>query len=152
RFLEVGPKATLLGLVPACLPEDAQKNLLLLSSLREGRPEPEAICEALGGYHAHGGVVDWTGVFPQGGQRVALPTYPWQRQRYWLSTRLHPRSGEATDHPLLGSRVSMAGPEAVYETILSLAEHPWLEDHRIAGEVIVAGTVLAELVRAAGEQ
>ena len=80
-MLEIGPKATLLGLVPASVPDE---DVVLLPSLRAGRSESEAMLEALGGWVAQGGRVDWPGVFPLGGRRVELPSYPWQHQRYWI--------------------------------------------------------------------
>jgi len=80
-FVEVGPGSTLLGLVTACLP-DVEPTLVV--SLRVGREEPVSVLEALGGLWSAGARVDWSGVFPVRGARVALPTYPWQRERYWL--------------------------------------------------------------------
>jgi acyl transferase domain-containing protein len=147
-FIEVGPKPTLLGLVPACLPETAPA---LLASLRAGRDETTTVLEALGGFWTLGGAVDWARLFPAGGRRVPLPTYPWQRERYWIEppgAALH-RAGEATGHPLLGVRVPVAGAGAVFETVLGLSSHPWLADHCVAGQVLMAGAALAELVRAA---
>jgi NADPH:quinone reductase-like Zn-dependent oxidoreductase/acyl carrier protein len=83
---------------------------------------------------------------------VELPTHPWQRQRYWIaSPALQARAGEATGHPLLGVRVSLAGAEAMYEAMLSRAEHSWLYDHRVGDAALMPGAGLGELVRAAGE-
>ena len=154
RFVELGPKPTLLGLVPASLGETQGREAVLLASLRpELGSETQAVFEALSGYYAHGGSVDWKGVFPQGGRRVELPTYAWQRQRYWLeSSGLQGRSGEATGHPLLGVRVPAAGSQAVYESVVSRVEEAWLYDHRAMGKALVPGAGLAELMRAAGEQ
>jgi epothilone polyketide synthase D len=90
-FIEVGPKATLLGLVPACLP-DAQPTLI--ASLRAGRDEAASVLEALGELWSIGGSVTWSGVFPAAGRRVALPSYPWQRQRYWIEV---PKQQAPTD-------------------------------------------------------
>jgi acyl transferase domain-containing protein len=61
------------------------------------------------------------------------------------------RAGEATGHPLLGVRLSLAGVEAVYESVLSRADHSWLYDHRVGGAALMPGAGLGELVRAAGE-
>ncbi|NMO18054.1 SDR family NAD(P)-dependent oxidoreductase [Pyxidicoccus fallax] len=80
-FIELGPKATLLGLVPACVPETEP---VLVASLRSGRDEAASILEGVGGWWAAGGAVDWKVLFPEGGRRVSLPTYAWQRQRHWL--------------------------------------------------------------------
>jgi acyl transferase domain-containing protein/acyl-CoA synthetase (AMP-forming)/AMP-acid ligase II/acyl carrier protein len=82
-FIEVGPKPTLVGLVPACLP-DAQP--VTLASSRAGHDEVAGVLAALGELWATGGAVDWAGVFPAG-RRVALPTCAWQRERYWIATR-----------------------------------------------------------------
>jgi acyl transferase domain-containing protein len=90
-FLEVGPKATLLGLVPACLP-DAKP--ALIASLRAGREEAASILDALGGLWSIGGAITWSGVFPTSGRRVSLPSYPWQRQRYWIEV---PKQQAPTD-------------------------------------------------------
>ena len=61
------------------------------------------------------------------------------------------RSGEATGHPLLGSRVSLAGGKVVYETVLSRAEQRGSTTIVSATAALVPGAGLAELVRAAGE-
>jgi epothilone polyketide synthase D len=83
-FLELGPKPTLLGLVASNLP---QEQPTLLASLRPGRSEPRALFEALGSWCVRGGKIDWSAVSARGGQTVPLPSYPWQRERYWVETR-----------------------------------------------------------------
>src|SRR5205085_4137214 len=104
KYLEIGPRPTLLGLVPACLPTNAG-DPVLVASLRAERPETQTILEALGAHHVQGGRVQWEAVVASGGRRVDLPTYAWDRQRYWVEGSLQKgRSGEATGHPLLGSR------------------------------------------------
>ncbi len=147
-YLELGPKSTLLGLVRGCLGEAAVQ---LFPSLRSGRSESEAVLEALGGWFAGGGRVSWDAVLAPGARRLALPTYPWQRERYWVeSSGGHATGGRATGHPLLGMRIGSAG-EALYETLLSASEPSWLGDHRVGDLIVVAGAAVAELVRAAGE-
>jgi epothilone polyketide synthase D len=89
-FLELGPRPTLIGLVPACLPD---RPALLLSSLRPPRSESEALLAALGDWLTRGGSVDWRGVFPAGGRHVTLPSYAWQRQRYWIEAQARPAPG-----------------------------------------------------------
>nr|WRX36515.1 hypothetical protein [Cystobacterineae bacterium] len=147
-FVEVGPKATLLGMVPACLPEAKPE---LVASLRSGRDEAASVLEALGGVWTAGGALDWKVLFPSGGRRVQLPTYAWQRERYWLAATesLATQAGEATDHPLLGVRVPVAGTRAVFEAVVGLDTQAWLGDHRVAGQTVVPGAAIAEWVRAA---
>jgi epothilone polyketide synthase D len=81
-FIEVGPRSTLLGLVPLCSESTVST---LVASLHARRDEPTSILQAVGEFWAAGGRVDWSAMF-RDGRRVPLPTYPWQRTRYWLDT------------------------------------------------------------------
>jgi acyl transferase domain-containing protein len=80
-FLEVGPHPVLSVAVTQTL------DAAVLASLRRGRDERETMLEALGALWVQGQEVDWAGVFPDGGRQVRLPTYPFQRQRYWFEGR-----------------------------------------------------------------
>src|SRR5262249_44119836 len=98
KYLELGPKGTLLGLVPACLPQTAER--MLAASLREDRAEPLAVLEALGSHYAQGGRVEWKGGFPNNGRQVGVPTYGWQRRGGWIEgTAAGPRRGASGDPP-----------------------------------------------------
>ena len=89
---------------------------------------------------------------------VALPTYPFQRKRYWLEPptrrRRRRRVGQATaEHPLLGAAIEDPDGEGLTLTgRLSLATHPWLADHAVAGTVLLPGTAFVELALRAGER
>ena len=80
-FVELGPKSALLGLVPASL---SGREPRLIPSFRAQHTEAESALLALGALFASGSEVDWKGVFPEGGRRVELPTYPWQRSKHWI--------------------------------------------------------------------
>ena len=150
-YIELGPRPTLLGLVPGCLPAEAEPRLL--ASLRPELSDDFAILGALGGCHTQGRSVSWKAVFPDGGRRVELPGYPWQRERYWVDPlpAQAPR-GRDTGHPLLGVRIAAAGADAVYETTLSAtAPVSWLVEHRFVDRILVPATGIGELVRAAAE-
>ncbi|HSS75683.1 MAG TPA: acyltransferase domain-containing protein, partial [Thermoanaerobaculia bacterium] len=90
-FLEIGPHPVL----AASISQGVDPSATILASLRRGRDEREALLESLGGLYALGLPVDWRGVFPDGGRRAPLPTYPFQRQRYWFSTPARPGVAEA---------------------------------------------------------
>ncbi|MFF7725389.1 type I polyketide synthase [Streptomyces sp. NPDC008001] len=77
-FVEVGPGGILSALVQACV-DDA----ITVPALRADRPEPQAVTSALAELHVHGVSADWPAFFP-GARRVTLPTYAFQRERYWL--------------------------------------------------------------------
>ncbi len=126
---------------------------------RRDRPAPQALLHALAELHVHGVPVTWTQWFADSGaRRVDLPTYAFQRERYWL-----PPTGQSADvsgaglgvarHPLLGAAVSVAGEDMVVLTgRLSVSTHPWLADHVVSGAVVVPGTALVDLVVRAGDE
>ncbi|MFL6072395.1 MAG: SDR family NAD(P)-dependent oxidoreductase [Mycobacteriales bacterium] len=98
--------------------------------------------------HAAGATPDWAGLFP-GARRVELPTYPFQRQRYWLL----PGTGRRGGHPLLPDAVPLADGDGLLLTgTLSLSTHPWLADHAVHGTVVLPGTALLELALHAADR
>ena len=83
-FLEIGPKPILLGMGRQCLSE---VEAVWLPSLRPGVNEWQQMLSSLGQLYVKGAKVDWTGFdCDYARQKVALPTYPFQRQRYWVKT------------------------------------------------------------------
>ncbi|MBL1111554.1 SDR family NAD(P)-dependent oxidoreductase [Streptomyces sp. 110] len=89
RFLEVGPDGVLTAMAQDCLAESAEDTsaAMLAPVLRKQRPEAEALVTALAELHAHGGAVNWESVFAdRGAGHVQLPTYAFQRERFWPET------------------------------------------------------------------
>ncbi|MEU4770405.1 SDR family NAD(P)-dependent oxidoreductase, partial [Actinosynnema sp. NPDC023794] len=80
--------------------------------------------------------------------RLALPTYPFQRTRYWL---LPSTTGSTPGHPLLDASVELPDDQgAVLTGRLSTRTHPWLADHAVDGAVLLPGTAFVELAAEAG--
>ncbi|MFL6123120.1 SDR family NAD(P)-dependent oxidoreductase, partial [Actinophytocola sp.] len=138
-FFEIGPDSTFPDLIP---------------TQHRRRPPPEALAVALGHAFVRGIPLDWSAIYP-GAHTIPLPTYPFQRTRYWLDTTtagdptdlgLHP-----ADHPLLGASVALAEDGGLLLTgRLSLRTQPWLADHAINGQVLFPATAFVELVHHAG--
>ncbi|MEH0974420.1 SDR family NAD(P)-dependent oxidoreductase [Micromonospora sp. CPCC 205546] len=159
-FLELGPDAVLAGMVGACLPDDATAPpAAVVAALRPHRPEPASLVTALAELYAHGVPVTWTALLPGATRPVDLPTYPFQRQRFWPAVgRL--RAGDVSgaglgvaEHGLLGAAVDLAGDDEVVLTgRISPTTHPWLADHVVSGVTLVPGTALVELAVRAGDE
>jgi acyl transferase domain-containing protein/SAM-dependent methyltransferase len=80
-FVEVGPHPTLLGLGQRCWPDD---RATWVPSLRRGVDEWDAILCGLADLYVAGGRIDWKAFDrPHPRRTVTLPTYPFQRERYW---------------------------------------------------------------------
>nr|WP_313956572.1 polyketide synthase [Streptomyces sp. SAJ15] len=165
-YLELGPDAVLTTLTHTTLDntdvdheEPAPKPTVIAPLLRRDRPETDTLMTALAQAHTHGLPITWeqafTGTEPQ---RVDLPTYPFQRQRYWLDVPagrgdVSAAGLEVSGHPLLGAAVRLAGSDGfVFTGRLSLATHPWLADHAVMDTVLLPGTAFVELALHAGAE
>ncbi|WFB10963.1 SDR family NAD(P)-dependent oxidoreductase [Streptomyces sp. LX-29] len=83
RFLELGPDGTLSAMARDCLTEDSEA--VLVPALRRDRSEEQTLLAALGQLYVHGVAADWEAVFAgTGARRVDLPTYAFERERYWI--------------------------------------------------------------------
>ncbi|MGA8113614.1 MAG: acyltransferase domain-containing protein, partial [Actinocatenispora sp.] len=80
RFVEVGPDAVLTAMIGACLPDD---EVTAVPLLRRDRPQVRQILTGLATAHVSGARPDWSAVFGPDARRVDLPTYAFQRERYW---------------------------------------------------------------------
>ncbi|MBI3243488.1 MAG: SDR family NAD(P)-dependent oxidoreductase [Chloroflexi bacterium] len=153
-FVEIGPKPTLMSMGQQCWPGDAQP-ASWLPSLREGRDDWQTILDSLGALYVQGINVDWAGFDKDYLRRkVVLPTYPFQRQRYWLTPakpaqQAAPARGGKTVHPLLGQRLRSALKEIQFESQFSLDGLPLLNDHRVYGVAVLPGTAYMEMALAA---
>nr|WP_308426780.1 SDR family NAD(P)-dependent oxidoreductase [Streptomyces xantholiticus] len=78
-FVEIGPGGVLSALAQGCLDDD----VVTVPVLRADRPEQQAVTAALAELHVHGVSPDWQALIP-GARRVDLPTYAFQRERFWL--------------------------------------------------------------------
>ena len=92
-LLEIGSKPILLGMSRLCLshPNLDGEEYLFLPSLRLKISDWQQILTSLGELYLQGIAINWQnfeGDYPQR-QRVSLPTYPFQRQRYWVQNKHH---------------------------------------------------------------
>ncbi|MGW7003199.1 SDR family NAD(P)-dependent oxidoreductase [Streptomyces sp. NPDC054933] len=151
-FAEVGPDAQLTAAAMASLAELGE-GLVFTATTRAGAPETETVLAALARLHVRGLPVDWQRVYEgSGARRVDLPTYPFQRQRYWLDAPSSVSVADGCGHPVLTQTTNVPGTERLLCTgHLSGEAQPWLRDHVVAGQALVPAAVFAEMVTYAGD-
>src|SRR5262249_53915760 len=121
-------------------------------ALRKDENDEAAFSSALGAVHVAGHPVNWAAVFEGTGARyVDLPTYAFQRDKYWFEARERAvdvgRLGlERIEHPLLGGKVELPDGGVLFTGQLDLSSHPWLGDHRVFDTILLPGAALVELV------
>ncbi|PWS42084.1 polyketide synthase, partial [Streptomyces sp. ZEA17I] len=155
-FVEASPHPVL-GVAVGESVEAAGVDAAVLGTLRRGEGGQEQVLRAVGRAWERGLGVDWSGVFP-GTRRVELPTYAFQRSRYWLdvpttSWDVASAGLATTGHPLLGAATQVAdADELLLSGRISLDTHPWLADHAVSGVVLFPGTAFLELALRAGAE
>ncbi|WP_262706021.1 MULTISPECIES: type I polyketide synthase [Streptomyces] len=162
RFVELGPDGVLSAMAHNCLADHndpgSGNEPEVIASLRRDQPEVNAVLTCLAGQFVTGASIDWAPALGESnapGAHLDLPTYAFQRQRYWLEAPHHTVDAtdlglETVEHPLLGAALeSPAGDGAFLTGRLSLETHPWLADHRVLGTVLVPGAALVELALSA---
>ncbi|WP_437494053.1 type I polyketide synthase [Sorangium sp. So ce1014] len=86
-FVEVGPSPVLSAMGQRCVPDGAG---VWLPSLRPKRSDCAQMLESLGALYVRGAKVDFAGFDRDRARRkLVLPTYPFQRERYWFEIEKH---------------------------------------------------------------
>lgn len=156
-FIELGPHPVLLQNLNEMV--SATPGALAVASLRRGVPESQEMRSSLSRLYTSGRSVDWSSV-NRGGRRVDLPTYPFQRKRYWFQPP-HPGAASpprrwrpAAGHPLLADPLTLSTRSDlwVWESEVGLAALPWLADHRFQDNPIFPMSAYIELALAAGNR
>ncbi len=157
RFVEIGPDAVLSALARFSLSPEVQGEVLAAPTMRARGAEEEEFTRFLGTLHANGLALHWPAFFEgSGAQPVILPTYAFQRQRYWIEYRegigdVNLLGQRPTEHRLISAAVRQADDRGwLFTGRLTMEEHPWLADHAVMGFVLLPGTAYIELALVAG--
>lgn len=161
-FVEIGPNPTLLDMGHQCLDEVG----VFIPSLRQRYSDWQQLLQSLAALYVRGVQVDWFG-FDQNylRSRLELPTYPFQRQRYWIDKPgilIDNKSHLALNgirnqviHPLLGQRLQSAAlknNEIQFESKISENFPAFLEHHRIYQQTIFPASGYLEMALFAGAE
>ncbi|MEU0505495.1 type I polyketide synthase [Nocardia sp. NPDC005998] len=155
RFVVAGPDGGSTGLIGQCLePADPVVTPMLVRD----RPEAWSVLAGVARVFVTGVDVDWSAVFGGHGRHVDLPTYAFERERFWLesvgdSADVSRWGLVGADHPLLGAVVRHAeSGDVVFTGRLSAGTQAWLSDHAVGGVALLPGTGFVELALRAGQQ
>ncbi|MFD3466027.1 SDR family NAD(P)-dependent oxidoreductase [Streptomyces sp. NPDC058682] len=159
-FVEVSPHPVLTMAVEGTITaHGAEDRVGVVGSLRRDEGGLGRFTLSLAEAHVTGVSVKWPTLFDgAGAKRVSLPTYAFQRERYWLTPRAGAADAAAAGlgtvaHPVLAASVQLAGrDEWVFTGRLSQDAQPWTRDHMVFGLVMVPGTALVEMALTAGRE
>jgi len=146
-LMEIGPQPVLTGSAVQVWPEHLPAPRAIVS-LRKGVGDRRQIADALAAAYIGGHRPNFAALHRQPRRILELPTYPFQRRRFWPKT-----SSIAVDGPavsgILGSAKDLASGDTLYTSRLSVKSQPWLSDHVIYGTVVVPGATYAAMALAA---
>ncbi|MEM6447249.1 MAG: SDR family NAD(P)-dependent oxidoreductase, partial [Cyanobacteria bacterium P01_D01_bin.123] len=154
-LIDLSPKPLLMTMGQQCwsvqADEPSNSQPLWIPSLRADRENWETLTASLAQLYVRGLEIDWRG-FDRSyhRQHLPLPTYPFQRERYWVKrSKARSLQGKVV-HPLLGVQQRLAAsPEQRFEQVLAANDPVWIEDHRVCDRVIFPGAACVELALAA---
>ncbi|HJW11273.1 MAG TPA: acyltransferase domain-containing protein, partial [Albitalea sp.] len=150
--IEIGPHPTLIGFAGAVLGGSAPT---LIPSLRKGRGDWEQMLDALASLYLAGAPLDWRAVAEGGSRRIVeLPTYPFQRERYWFQAKrpVAAARGRATGHPILGTRLRSAAAAAIFESQVGADAPAFVRQHRVQDLVVMPATAYLDTLLAAAAE
>jgi acyl transferase domain-containing protein/acyl carrier protein len=149
-LMEIGPQPILTAAALSIWPESAATPTTIVS-LRKGANAQRQTTEALAATYICGHRPDFSARQHTPGRRLELPTYPFQRRRYWpkASGMMSSAADGVRVSGILGSAKDLASGDTVYSSVLSVKTQPWLADHVIYGTVVVPGATYATMALAA---
>ena len=153
-LIEIGPSPVLIGMGRKCV---TGTRTAWLPSLRQGSDEWQQMLESAAALYTNGAAIDWDGVdHDVQCRKVALPTYPFERQRHWVNAahRRDERPGSAgARHPLLQRRLSSpAIRDVIFESEIGARRPEFLADHRVYDQVVAPATLYLDLALAASAE
>lgn len=142
NFIEIGPHPVLAKSIQE-LAEELKTEVLIAPSIRRKEPEMHCMFKTYARLINAGCRVNLSEVYTGSFEPVKLPTYQWEHKRYWKEPLVHQqRRLGRKDHPLLGYRANSVAP--VWEAEINDYTLPFIKDHRINGQAVIAGAQYIE--------
>ncbi len=169
-FLEVSPHPVLSSSIIQSY-QKLGREITTFASIRRNESELGQLYQTLGNFYMRGYPVDWARLYPEAGQVVSLPTYPFQRETYWYTqlsgagvrfngtTRrpvsINTGSGPTIRlHPLFDTQLELAASPGSYlwQGEIDLNRLSYLNDHQVQGRIILPGSAYVEMALIAARQ
>lgn len=151
--LELGPQAVLTRMAAANWQGPPDR---LRSCLDKNLDNQTSLLAAIAKLYVHGAKLNFAAMHEGRQHRsVLLPTYPFQRRRFWGPDK--PRAAHSahhTAHPLVGSRLRVYDqkPIARFESFVDRDSPAWLPDHRVMENVVMPGAAFLEMAVSVGKE
>ncbi|MGC1781772.1 MAG: SDR family NAD(P)-dependent oxidoreductase, partial [Acidobacteriaceae bacterium] len=147
-FIEIGPQPHLMALGKST---HSGADIAWLPSIRKGRNAWLDILAAVQALYLQGAEIDWKALHGKSGRPLALPTYPFERERHWFRAKKAQPARERSihGHPLLGERVHSPLAKIQFESRFDSGRPVYLGDHIAAGHRIVPAAAYLEMALSA---
>lgn len=153
HFIEISPHPILVSGIEHTCAEASSRTVFVGATLKRDEGDALRLAQSVAAAHVAGVDIDLTAAISRG-RLVDLPTYPFQRERYWRTpdSPSDPTAFgmRATDHPILGAVGERDDGGRLYSGTLDSANQPWIVDHQVSDTVVIPGAALLECVARAG--
>lgn len=150
-FIEIGPGTTLCDTVKACMKSNSKiKMLPSMAGKNQQLQDSEILLSALGCLWMSGASINWEGFHKyEKPHRIPLPTYPFEKKRYWID----PIQKEASNVASPASRLDNLAPVSIENSLLDIwkellgFESINIEDDffKLGGDSLVAIQILSKM-------
>lgn len=140
-FVEIGPHPVLSTYIKESI-QSSQINGACLATLHRSKQEVDSLMECMAGLYVNGLAIERSMLHPPG-QFIRLPTYRWQKKRYWIESEESQHYRLSTwQHPFLSRK--MLTPNPTYQVEINNQHFPWLDDHQIDGTIVFPAAAYVE--------
>ncbi|CAA6802867.1 MAG: Capsular polysaccharide biosynthesis fatty acid synthase WcbR [uncultured Thiotrichaceae bacterium] len=150
HFIEIGAHPILRSYINECA-RDTHQHITISPGLSRENPQLSAIHDAADAAMLAGCAWDLSTAFPETGNDIRLPNYPWQRERFWypLTAEGYNLVNRSREHPLLGHQISQH--PLIWENTLDSKIYPYLADHVVDGAEVLPGSAYVEMAITASQ-
>jgi acyl transferase domain-containing protein/acyl carrier protein len=86
-FIEIGPHPVLLDQIREYIDHYKDQACKVIPTLKQNEPREKSILNTLAALYVGGFDIRWDGIYSKQGNVIELPTYPWQKKRYWIDNK-----------------------------------------------------------------